>query len=251
MIETLAALLLAHILADFALQPGWMAAGKRHPGTLLAHGAIVLALAMAATGHVARIELLALAGAHVVIDGAKAWLPRARGALGFLGDQALHGTSLVALALWAPDLWAAGLWGALPAPVQAGALHGAVMLAAFLLSIQGGRYVVALLMRDLNVPADAPADGLPQGGMVIGLLERALITALILAGQSSAIGFLIAAKSILRFGAVQGTAQESRAASEYVIIGTLASFGWAILVALGAEAILGVLPALEIGAPHP
>lgn len=60
---------------------------------------------------------------------------------------------------------------------------------------------------------------------MIGLLERGLIFALILLGQPGGVGLLIAAKSILRFGAVK----DDRALSEYVIIGTLASFAWALL----------------------
>ena len=57
-----------------------------------------------------------------------------------------------------------------------------------------------------------------------------------------AIGFLIAAKSVLRFGAVR---EEARL-SEYVIIGTLASFGWAILMAIGTVMLLSALPPLGI-----
>lgn len=67
--------------------------------------------------------------------------------------------------------------------------------------------------------------GLIDGGKWIGLLERTLIFVLILAGEFQAIGFLIAAKSILRF-----QYSKERSHSETVIIGTLASFGWAIVV---------------------
>ena len=53
--------------------------------------------------------------------------------------------------------------------------------------------------------ADGRADrrprptSLPKGGRLIGRLERAMILMLVLAGQPDGIGFLIAAKSILRF----------------------------------------------------
>src|SRR3989338_5520432 len=49
----------------------------------------------------------------------------------------------------------------------------------------------------------ASPDGLTGGGRVIGLLERGLIFAMILLGQPEGVGLLIAAKSILRFGAVK------------------------------------------------
>jgi hypothetical protein len=70
---------------------------------------------------------------------------------------------------------------------------------------------------------------------------------MILLGQPEAVGLLIAAKSILRFGAVK----DDRAASEYVIIGTLASFGWALLAAHGTQLLLASLPALGILAATP
>jgi hypothetical protein len=56
------------------------------------------------------------------------------------------------------------------------------------------------------------------------------------------VGFLIAAKSILRFGSVK----DDRALSEYVIIGTLASFGWALIAAYATLWGLSALPPLGI-----
>ncbi|AMY69019.1 DUF3307 domain-containing protein [Frigidibacter mobilis] len=75
MIQTFAALLIAHILADFVLQSGWMVRHKRRPGVLLLHTALVLATAQAATGQVAAPGLLALATAHLLIDAVKLRLP--------------------------------------------------------------------------------------------------------------------------------------------------------------------------------
>jgi hypothetical protein len=66
-------------------------------------------------------------------------------------------------------------------------------------------------------------NGLKQGGATIGNLERTLIFLLILIGQPGAIGFLVAAKSILRFE--EAKKQEL---AEYVLIGTLLSFTLAI-----------------------
>lgn len=66
--------------------------------------------------------------------------------------------------------------------------------------------------------------GLPNAGKLIGIVERLLAFILILFGQYSAVGLIIAAKSILRF---RNTKQ-----SEYVLVGTLLSFGIAIFLAL-------------------
>ena len=44
MTQTLAALLCAHILADFLFQSGWMVLNKPRPQAMAAHGAVVLGL---------------------------------------------------------------------------------------------------------------------------------------------------------------------------------------------------------------
>lgn len=63
-------------------------------------------------------------------------------------------------------------------------------------------------------------------GSLIGTLERLLTFLLIMAGQFSAVGFLVTAKSILRF---KDTQTEK---TEYVLAGTLLSFGLAIVVGM-------------------
>ncbi|NDV00411.1 DUF3307 domain-containing protein [Pseudoroseicyclus tamaricis] len=237
MIESFALLLAAHALGDFLLQSDAMAARKAEgrPGALLAHAGIHLALLLALlapTEPRAALALLALALAHLAIDAGKALLPR-RGLTAFLVDQALHLASLALLAQLMPGLWEASLW----APYLAEAPRLLALGAGFLIAARAGSFAVALLMEGL-APGGLPAgeesgSGLPRGGAAIGYLERGLIFVLMLAGQPGSIGFLIAAKSILRFG----TVSESRAASEYVIIGTLASFGWAIAVTFAAQAL--------------
>jgi hypothetical protein len=52
---------------------------------------------------------------------------------------------------------------------------------------------------------------------------------LVLIRQAAGVGFLITAKSILRFGDVTDSRQRKRA--EYIIIGTFMSFGWGLLIA--------------------
>ena len=147
--------------------------------------------------------------------------------------------TIAALALWLPDLWAQGLWAGVP---QAPGLM--LLIAGALLATRAGGFAVGLLMAPF---AAATPDGLPGGGRVIGLLERGLIFALVLLGQPEGVGLLLAAKSILRFGAVK----DDRAASEYVIIGTLASVGWALLVAYATQSLLVALPPLGISAVTP
>ncbi|RMG56996.1 MAG: hypothetical protein D6722_25550 [Bacteroidetes bacterium] len=72
--------------------------------------------------------------------------------------------------------------------------------------------------------------GLPRAGRWIGMLERTLVLTFVLLDALSAIGFLITAKSILRFGEISDPA--NRKGAEYILIGTLVSFLWAILTGL-------------------
>jgi hypothetical protein len=71
-----------------------------------------------------------------------------------------------------------------------------------------------------------------------------MILMLLLANQPDGIGLLIAAKSILRFNELARPGKDpasDRRASEYVIIGTLASFAWAIATAWATAAALRAL----------
>jgi len=84
----------------------------------------------------------------------------------------------------------------------------------------------------------AYGQGLRHGGLWIGCLERLLILTFVLLNQYQPIGFLLAAKSILRFGEVSGSKPENRKMAEYVIIGTMLSMLIALLVGIGASAAL-------------
>lgn len=83
-----------------------------------------------------------------------------------------------------------------------------------------------------------PVTGLKEGGRIIGYLERLLIYVFILSGQFAGVGFLVAAKSIFRFGELKDS--ENRKQAEYIIIGTFTSFLLAIVVSLAAQALLGL-----------
>jgi len=73
---------------------------------------------------------------------------------------------------------------------------------------------------------------LPNAGKLIGISERLIALALILLGQYEAVGLIIAAKSILRFNATQK--------SEYVLVGTLLSFGIAVFTGIAIHLINGI-----------
>jgi hypothetical protein len=239
MIATFTALIFAHVLADFVLQTSAMVKHKSRPGVMALHIAMVLLTAQATTGQIAAPELLALALAHLVIDCIKIY-GGFRTLTAFLTDQIGHVATIAAVVFFAPSLWATGVWAALPWLLPTMAL-----LTGLIITLMAGQHAIALLMRPHTMRIRN--NGLRDGGRQIGLLERGLIFLFILANLPIAVGFLIGAKSVLRFG----TASRDQRTAEYVIIGTLASFGWAILAALATHAALGHLPPLEIMPPAP
>ncbi|SHF95192.1 Protein of unknown function [Flavobacterium segetis] len=73
-------------------------------------------------------------------------------------------------------------------------------------------------------------ESLQNAGNYIGILERLFVFCFILTDHFEAIGFLLAAKSIFRFGDLKEA--KDRKLTEYVLIGTLLSFGIALLIGL-------------------
>ena len=79
-------------------------------------------------------------------------------------------------------------------------------------------------------PANGTANSLQEAGKIIGIIERLFVFAFVVLNHWEAIGFLLAAKSIFRFGDLKESRE--RMLTEYVLIGTLISFGVAILAGL-------------------
>ena len=244
LIETAIALTLGHVLADFTMQSDRMVQNKRDPLVLLGHVAIVTAVSWAALGFAPRpAPILLIAVSHYAID----WIKLRRGGPGFAAfaaDQAAHLAMIALAAMLAPDAWSAGLWGMAPPAAAAewlARLPAAMTLVAGLVAaVWAGGYAVQALMHGLRHPLDPAEDqSLPRGGQLIGRLERLMIFMLVLAGQAAAIGFLIAAKSVLRFNEL--ARDRDLRVGEYVIIGTLASFAWGIGIAFATAAVLARL----------
>lgn len=65
-----------------------------------------------------------------------------------------------------------------------------------------------------------------NAGKLIGILERILVLTFVIIGKLEVIGFLIAAKSILRYK------DTNTIKTEYVLIGTMLNFGIAMMIGL-------------------
>jgi hypothetical protein len=74
---------------------------------------------------------------------------------------------------------------------------------------------------------------LQSAGQYIGIFERLLVFVFMITNEWQAVGFLLAAKSVFRFGNLQEA--KDRKLTEYILIGTLLSFGIAILTGMGYQ----------------
>ncbi|RKZ28745.1 hypothetical protein DRQ36_09985 [bacterium] len=70
-------------------------------------------------------------------------------------------------------------------------------------------------------------------GMVIGVFERFIVITLVLLGEFSSIGWILAVKALASY-----QFREKEVSSEYVLVGTLASLSIALLTGLLIRAIL-------------
>ncbi len=125
----------------------------------------------------------------------------------------------------------AAAWLHIPAPSYATEPATVYALALYLLTIPVGISIKSFFQAtqlEINPPQD-----LSGAGRWIGYFERLLLFFLVLQGDYIAIGFLITAKSIIRFDNTHG-----RAHNEYVLLGTLISFSAAFALTYSTQGLL-------------
>ncbi len=113
-----------------------------------------------------------------------------------------------------------------------------VVAGLFFVTLPAGRLIGLLLSGWQDLLEEEWARSLPQAGMWIGLLERVLVFVFVLLNHWEGVGFLIAAKSVFRFGDLHRN-EPARRLTEYVLIGTLCSFSLAGAVGLMVKHLLG------------
>lgn len=236
-----AALLMAHLAGDFVFQSDAMAKNKRRMNPLLNHAATHALLAYVAVGCWAGWGIpLAVFVGHAAVDYVKARAPRSQRV--FWVDQAVHLVVLVAIAFGAAvakyeSAWVNFFdrdWTSLCLLV-AGAIL-CVRVLAIVIGFWVEPYLNEIKAAGEDGFASGASRGLTNGGRTIGQWERALIFLLVLVGQPAGIGFLIAAKSIFRFGELMD--RRNRMEAEYITVGTLMSFGMAIAISFGTMALV-------------
>jgi hypothetical protein len=217
--------LCAHLLADFIFQDQKMSDSKKSKTfsvTHLWHFFIVWGCAffLALDVHFWFVAFI-ISVLHLAGDVLKTWLSkRFREKSFFFTDQAYHLLIIVSACWFYTETNVLNPWWDIPVKTIA-------IITAFILCTKPSNIIIQHLFLSFKIqtPDENGPDNedisLPNAGKLIGIVERTLALALILIQQYSAVGLIIAAKSILRF---KGTQK-----SEYVLVGTLLSFAMATL----------------------
>ena len=223
-------LFLSHLIADFYLQCDSFCRAKEEKGfrswQVDVHALIVWGCAWIMLPHIAFwYGALILGVSHFLMDGIKHYMRKWKWV--FFVDQLFHMAMITLVAYLYQDqsteMLACWNWN----------MKYVVYALGFLLICKPTNVLIQNIFRifdlQLSEAAQKASPSLLQAGHVIGIAERIMAFLFVLVNQYEALGFLIAAKSILRFG------DRETARTEYVLVGTLLSFLIAVLTAVGIE----------------
>ncbi len=162
---------------------------------------------------------LIIGGTHLLIDAMKTYMHK--GLWPFLMDQSAHIVILCFVSCqYVPTF---------PLPIQSidfcNTLSIPLFAFAALCCLKPANILIKLILDKYKIGNTESCNHIKNAGALIGNLERILAMVFILISQYEAVGFIVAAKSLLRFK------ETDTAKTEYVLAGTLLSFG--IATALG------------------
>lgn len=227
--ELLIKLLIAHLIGDFILQTSKSVKHKEKYGFVSFHLYIhcgihallsFLLLWDMKYWYVATIIFVT----HLIVDGLKIKLATKKNARWlFLVDQLLHLIVIVGLVFWIDAI-------SFVIPERIKEVFWPLLLSVILLTSPIAIVLKVFFTRWKLTDKDTGIYGLKNAGKWIGAIERLLIFLFIVTNNFGAVGLLLTAKSVFRFGDLSKA--KNMKLTEYVLIGTLLSFGIAILVGL-------------------
>ncbi|WP_294324599.1 DUF3307 domain-containing protein [uncultured Chryseobacterium sp.] len=223
-------LIFAHLLGDFILQPdSWVAekeGRKLKSGYLYLHALIHTVLSFIFLWNTELWWIALTVGiSHLMIDAAKLSFQTVKNKKGwFFFDQALHFLVIAGVSLYCQEFNFEFLRNKELLKIVAGAIF---------LTSPASVFIRILLSSWTPVPETAgniQTESLSNAGKYIGILERLLVFTFIMVNHWEGVGFMVAAKSVFRFSDLAQAKQ--RKLTEYVLIGTLLSFGMAVLTGI-------------------
>lgn len=247
----LALLYIVHILGDFYCQPtSWVKErNDKHLKSfrlyqhVLIH-AIFVFIVLCCAGYSISIVLygsIFILLTHFIIDIIKSYLPKT--VLYFFIDQAMH---IIMLTL---------MWSAITGQYKEVAQYlllkldakFMVVFIAYILILKPTAIIIKMLLEQWSEVARSGASeevnestesqqqieeskSLVSAGKIIGMVERVLILTFVLLNQFAGVGFLLAAKSVFRFGDLKESSDHKM--TEYVMLGTLLSVAITVFVGI-------------------
>ena len=225
-------LLIAHVLGDFVLQPNkWVKHKEKKKFAskyLYIHTVIHALLLLMVFGFQTKYlwTIILISVSHLVIDGIKLLKPIKSSRILFLIDQLAH----ILVIMLTAKIWQVVDFNFKNLITEKNLLF--VLALLLLTSVTSIVLKVVFSIWNKEIEEVSKKDSsLKNAGKYIGILERLFVFAFVVLGQWQAIGFLLAAKSVFRFGDL--TKAKDRKLTEYILVGTLLSFGIAIVIGLG------------------
>jgi len=223
-------LILVHLIGDFFLQPNsWVKDKERKKlksAKLYMHIAVHIGLIFLIFLSFGVWKMaLSIGVLHFFIDAGKSIFQTKKNArLLFFIDQLLHFSSIILV-------WHFFYKGYLDISYINDIKTWIIAAGVLFLTLPTSIIMKVIIAKWLPESNDESPKSLQNAGKYIGVLERVLIFVFIITNHFEAVGFLLAAKSIFRFGDLKEA--HDLKLTEYVLIGTLLSFGIAIIVSLG------------------
>ena len=223
-------LILAHIIGDFILQSNSWVADKEKKQLkskyLYLHVLIHAVLSFIFLWDINLWWIPLLIGiTHFIIDALKLQFqkPKTR-KLWFFIDQALHILVILGISVFVKEI----NFEIFNNPELLKYLTAAVFL-----TTPASMMIKILLSSWSPITVEhskVQTESLTNAGKYIGILERLFVFVFIVVNHWEGVGFLIAAKSVFRFSDLAEAKQ--RKLTEYIMIGTLLSFGIAVLLGI-------------------
>lgn len=223
-------LFLAHLLGDFFLQPAsWVKSKeekKLKSPKLYLHILVHLSLLFLIVWDFSQWPLILSIGVlHGIIDGIKLSFQKSKKGKRrwFFVDQALHIITILGTYYFFTNS---------SFNIETYFTESSLIFITCLLFLtQPAALILKVIFSKWNIEElTNTGDSLKDAGYYIGILERLMVFTFIVSGHWEAVGFLIAAKSVFRFGDLKES--KHRKLTEYILIGTLISFGIAILTGI-------------------
>ena len=219
-------LILAHVLTDFIFQSNkWVEDKRKNQGKskyLYLHGCLTAIIAYILVGDWQNLWVPIIIGVtHMLIDYLKLKFDEEGSIVGFISDQFAH--FMVLILVWLSLIETKDLFEKIIP--MASNLKILSIITGYIICTTPLSFFVGIATKRWQEElkeGGSTTENLLNGGKWIGIIERLMIFTFVLLGKYEAIGFLITAKSILRFRQNTETKQ-----SEYVLVGTLLSYGLA------------------------